>query len=1109
MNNGVSVRGLASSAMRSLLPAITGTLARSFCIGAVLLFAVNSAHGQGMGTSGAIVGTVQDPSGAAVSGATIAVTSLETSVIRTTVTGADGTYDVSELPLGTYQVAVNSKGFKKAIQSPLTIAIKSRVRADFHLEVGAQTTVVHVSGGANQLLQTDTAETGGLVTRTELKSLPIITRNFLSVAATLPGSGPGQSGSRQQILNGAAVSVSGASAEANNTIIDGLSDNEEFSNAMGVVPPIDAIQEFKVQTSQYSAEFGRATGGVINIAIKSGTNDFHGFAFDYLGSDKLNATPYFDAAKPPFHSNEFGGGLGGPIRKDKLFFFGDYQGLRNNAPFQFLGIVPTALEKGGNFSESGYTVYDPNTTHPDPANPSNHIRDPFQNDTIPGDRINKISAALLAVYPLPNYTRPNFAQNYRSVLSNSHQFNSYDIKVDDDINPANVISGRVSRQTGNIGLQGFLPGQLMDATGKENGLNASLTYTHIFSPHLLNSARFGYNYSLTGNTPSNTTNFVSQFDIPNIANIPGSNGFPTVAIRNVANTQTVRPIAGLSSPFKLVENNYQVVDDVTYEKGTHSFKFGGQISKQSESRYQGLPGNSYFDFSGQYTSAAVGQSLPAGTADALLGLSDDFITEYTFDATRLFTTRAALYAQDYWRVIPKLTVSLGLRYQVNTHWHELHDRVANFDFSSGQFVLPSSTQSIVEKGIGQVPSTFKYVPANQVYPSTNLSDFAPRVGLSYALTNRIVTRAGVGIFDGVVPGNTYSNAGTIAPFLINVYNLGDNETPVDINNGFPPGGALGALSTPTLTGYYTPLHAHTPYSLKWNADIQWSPNDKSVLDVAYDGNRSMHSSFLNFMNTPTPGPGPAAPRQPYPYIGYVLGYVPVNTSKFNALEVSFTQNTFHNLTFRSAYTYAKCKSYTFGLDGGELSNPFDANYDWGPCSYSPASRWTTTFVYDFPTANGLGRPAQLLLSNWQVSGILTLQTGLPFTVTLSPDILNISGEGKNRPDVVGDPNLSSGDRSITKWFNTSAFATPALYTFGNEAANTLRGPGFSNLDLGAQKGISLTGSRMVILRMEAGNVFNHPSFGLPGSSYLGPNFGVIQSTASNPRTVQAVFRFEF
>jgi hypothetical protein len=1098
----------AASSLHALL-LLPRALGLSVCLLWAILFCVTGAS-YGQGTAGAIVGSVVDPSGAAVSKAAITITSLDTGMVRTTFTGAEGTFSVSDIPLGSYQVKVVASGFKEAVQAPIRIDIKSRVRADFHLEVGSENTTVQVSAEASNMLQTDTPETGGIVTRSDLESLPVLDRNFLSLATMLPGTSPGV-GSRQAAFNGAALTVSGSSAEANNVMIDGVSNNEEFSGAMAIVPSMDAIQEFKVQTAQYSAEFGRSNGGVVNIALKSGSNQFHGFAFDYLQNDKMDAVQYFNTTKPPLHSNQFGAGLGGPILKDKLFFFGDYQGLRDNSPSQGKYIVPTAAELTGDFSASGYTIYDPDTTHEDPNNPGTMIRDPFPDNQIPTARINSIMSYLFSLWPSPNFSQAGFAQNFSTILNHTDNSNQYDARADYNVNSSNLVSARFSRQSGGIKVDGWLPQHRLDAIGAREGTSASVGYTHFFNPHLFNEAHLGYNYSHYGNQQANTDNVLSQFDIPNLPDVPAGYGYPSLYIRNLSVPSWARPIETLGTVIYMVENTYQAVDNLTYEKGRHSLKFGGEISRLSSIRYQdNVPGGAGFEFDGLYTSASVGTSQVSGLPDALLGYGNDYWTLYVLDKVRIATKRAALYGQDYWRITPKLTVSLGLRWEVNTAWHEHNNYMANFDFSSGNFVLPESTQSKITSLVGgDLPSTFKFVPDSSVYPATNWDNLAPRVGFSYSLTNKVVARGGFGIFYGAVPGNTFSNGGVIAPISTVVEILGDNASWLNVGDGFPDGGLLGALQLNSIPGYYTPLHPHSPYSEKWSGDVQWSPTSRSMLDIGYQGQMSLHNYFLNYNNVATPGSGSVASRRPFPNIGYVLGYIPVNTSRYNALEASFRQGMTHNATLYSAYTLSTCYAYAMGLDGGIMSNPFDASYDWGPCDYGRTHTWTTSFVYNMPTVRGLGRAGSMILRDWQAAGIYTLQSGLPYTVTLGADVLNIGGLGTNRPNVIGNPTPASGQRSLTNWIDASAFATPDLYTWGDAKKNALRGPGYNNLDFSLQRSFPIRDAAKIMLRMESGNIFNHPSFGNPASTYGGSNFGVITGTQNSARTMQGVLRLVF
>src|SRR5437870_436672 len=395
----------------------------------LLVFLLSSFRLAAQATEGSILGTVTDSSGAAVPQATVRVTSVETGAERVAETSSTGEYVVTNLSVGSYTVAIEAKGFQRAVHPPVSITVKARVRVDATLQVGEVTQALNVTGGTT-LIKTDTAEVGGVVSRQVLQEVPNFGRNFLSLAGLVPGSTNGPPASRQRDFSGASVTVSGASAEANNFIIDGISDNMEFSGAIGVVPAMDAIQEFAIQTSQYSAEFGRSGGGVVNVAIKSGSNDLHGFAYDYLRNDKLDARSYdftgTRPAKPPVRRNQFGAGAGGPIVKNRVFFFGNYEGLRfpNNANETV--IVPTALEKKGDFTRSQFNIFDPSTAHVDPANSTRSIRDQFPGNLIPATRIDAIGARLLSFYPDPNYTDANPAvrNNYLATDINRDTLNS-------------------------------------------------------------------------------------------------------------------------------------------------------------------------------------------------------------------------------------------------------------------------------------------------------------------------------------------------------------------------------------------------------------------------------------------------------------------------------------------------------------------------------------------------------------------------------------------------------------------------------------------------------------------------------------------------------------
>ncbi len=1072
-------------------------------------------------TEGSILGTITDTSGAAVPQATVRITNVGTGIERSTQTDSAGEYVVTNLGLGSYRVVIEAKGFQRLINPPVLITVKARIRVDGVLQVGEVTQEVNVSASAS-LIKTDTPELGGVVSRQVLQDVPNIGRNFLSLAGLVPGTTNGPPSSRQRDFSGASVTVSGASAEANNFIIDGISDNMEFSGAIGVVPPMDAIQEFAIQTSQYSAEFGRSGGGVVNVAIKSGTNDFHGFAYDYLRNDKLDARTYdFTGTNPkknPIRRNQFGGGLGGPVIKNKVFFFGNYEGLRfpNNANETV--IVPKTLEKAGNFTQSGYTIYDPTTAHVDPANPSRMIRDPFAGNIIPSNRLDPIGAKLLSYYPDANYVdaNPNVRNNYLVTDNNRDKLDSFNVKGDYALSAKNMMTSRFSEQFGGRDRSSWMPNNTIGAKAALNGANAGLTFTHVFSPTLVNEARAGYNYLRFGNELLNHDNVLDQFNIPNYNTTSFSKGFPGVSITNITGVSIVRPIASVPTPFFLVEHSYQYMDNMSWQKGSHAIKFGGEIGRVHANRFQGRNGGGGLSYSGTYSTEVVGSAVTiprTGIADMLLGTASGFYTNYSVDGIRIHSKRYSAFVQDDWRVLRKLTLSLGLRYDFYGPYTEEQNRFTRFDLATGERIMPLSTKPLVESELhiagGNLPPGWRYDNLNQVIPKPNYKNFAPRFGFAYAVNNRLAIRGGYGLFYGVTVSNNANNSGTDGnPFYSDFSLPADLNNPIIPKNGFPAGGLYGALSAPTFGTYYTPLDRPDPYTQKYSFNVQLSPTDHTALEIGYSGQRALGFPTLAPMNYPLPGPGTIQTRRPYPNVGGFYGYLPINDSNYNGLEMSFRLKQWHGLAGQSAFTYSKALGYTTGTDGGVLADPYNYRYDYGPLNYDYRKRWVSALIYRVPTAKGLPVVPRQILANWEISSLVTLQGGYPFTVGVSGQVMN-NGLGGNRANALRDPNLSPGDRRRDRWFDTSAFSVPAIYTWGAQGKNTLRGPGLAVVDFGLQKSIPFMEGKRFTIRMEATNLFNRVQLGLPSSSLAGANFGVIRSLQSGPRNIQLAGRFDF
>lgn len=1089
------------------------------------LILLTAANLFGQATSGSIFGSITDASGAAVPNAKVTIANIERGTVRTVNTDNEGQYALSNVDLGTYTVSVEAGGFKRATNPAVTMTVKARIQVDTVLEVGESSQTVEVTSTA-PLIKTGTAEVSNVISRQQLHDLPILSRNLLSIAALSAGTNGGHAASRQAAISGAALVANGAPAESNNFIIDGVSSNMEFSGTISTMPPIDAVQEVSVQTSQFSAEFGHSAGAVVNIALKSGTNAIHGFAYDYLQNDLLNARPYdFTGANQPkqaLRRNQFGGGAGGPLIKDRIFWFGNYEGLR--APLSSLGqyIVPTALEKTGDFSKSGYNIFDLTTAHPDPANPSATIRDQFPGNVIPSNRITAAGRGMVNYFPDPNFVSPNPAirNNYLIRQNSNESQNLYNAKGDFILSPADTLIAHATIQKRNLSADGWLPNDRLSSNTSVNGVNSGINYTRVLSPTLVNEVRASYNRMNIPAVLDNTENVVDAFNIPGWRTNPIGRGFPTVSVANLSAVAPIREIQAFGPPFTLIENTYQLLDMMSWQKGSHSIKFGVEINNQRDDRYQARSGGGQMTFNGSYSTQRQGDAVQTprtGVADFLLGNSSALLTQYGFDAIRIRAYRFNAFVQDDWRVTSKLTLNLGLRYDVFQPYRETQDRFANFDLATGTRLVPETARVVVQNTLGlpngDLPAGWKYVPVDQVIPRTNWKDLSPRVGLAYALNKKFVLRAGYGIFYTPTTSNTFNNSGTEGnPFFFDFQMLGDAATPLTFNSGFPSGGISNVLASPSFSAYYGPLKRLDPYAQKYSATVEWNPLQNTAVSIGYIGQKTFRFPTLASGNqAQQPAASSLVSRQPYPNVGSFWLYVPAADSNYNGLIVSVNQRLTHGFTVQSTFTHSKALGLNTGTDS-TLTNRWNYRYDYSPIDYDIRDRWVTSFTYQVPTASGMNAFAKAALGGWAISGILTVQSGFPFSATASGAVINVGQTGGtgNRPDVIGNPALSNDERNANRWFNTAAFAAPAPYTWGNAGKNILRGPGLINLDTAFQKSFPIVSERQrLTLRMEMSNFFNHVHLGNPSGNLSVANFGVITGLQSPQRKMQAALRYEF
>jgi hypothetical protein len=1063
-------------------------------------------------TEGSILGVVIDPAGNVIIGAKVTVTSITTNFARKTVTNGSGEYVVPNLPPGEYKVTTESSGFDTRTQSSVEMTIKARVRVDFSMQTGSVAQTVEVTSSA-PLLKTDTSEVATLISREELDSLPSIDRNFLSMQVLVPGTlrhttsmGSDRIG---DFSGGESMQVNGINAGQNNFILDGISNNVVLTGGMNSVPPIDAIQEVAIQTNGYSAEFGRAGGGIVNVALRSGTNQIHGYAYDYIQNDLFNARPYnftsTNLAKVPLRRNLFGVGGGGPIVRNKAFVFFSYEGLRQPASVRELDTTPTALERTGDFSQSGWTVYDPTTTN------SSGNRSAFPGNVIRANRIDPLMKRLASFFPLPNFTPVGTSlNNYAAVDVNNDTHDTYNVKADINLTQRDLLSVRYSKQHSERDRSGWIPGGWIGGRGLLDGDNIGINETHTFTPNLLNEIRIGYNYINDGNTPLNTTQINELSEIPGGIAQPG---FPAVSFQNIGSTKAVRPLATLPNPYIVWQNTLQVMENLSWHKGRHAIKVGVDFNLQRNSVGGGAPpGGMKFSVDGLATVSSTTAKKPSnitGTAEGLLGYVSTLTTYNYADKTRLYQSPWSAFIEDEWRVTNKLNITLGLRYELTPTWYSDGDLTTNFDLTAGKILVPNTTKAYVANVVGLpgavLPSNYQYVDPSQVYAHPSTTDFAPRLGFAYSITPTFVFRGNYGVFYAPNAALGLNNQ-TGAPFSFQLQVIGDQADPVKMTDGFPTGGAAAELGSTDIAPVYYQPNFRTPIVQKFGSNLQWLPFKNTVAEIGYEGNRGTGFDEGYQLNFPTPGPGTINTRRPYPNLAEGTATVYEGDSNFNALEIVVRQRALHGLTFQSALTI----QHAYGQNG--ITDPYHFGYTEGRLASDYGKQWVTGLTYNLPTARTLPYAARLFVGGWQASSIIQLHGGLPFSVAsnnnMNDDLNAARADVNYEHGNPGSPDLGQR-RSHLMWFNSDAFTNPADYTYGNSGINMLRGPGLQQFDLSLQKTFAITERYHATLRAEAENVFNHANLAPPSATVGNAGFNQITATAADMRTMQMVFRVAF
>jgi Carboxypeptidase regulatory-like domain len=1033
---------------------------------------------------GSVVGQIKDPSQAPVPGATIDIRSQTTNVVRQATTNSGGEYSFISLPPDRYTLIVRHEGFREQ-QRALELSVDQRIEGDFTLVIGSATEQVTVAGDV-PLLETATSELGNVRSEKQVADLPLNTRNFTQLVDLAPGVN-NRGASSNSILQGytsgrgtnGAV-INGAPPEGIVYMFDGIQSVDNDAGVLIFFPPVDAIQEFKVQTSAAPAAYGGGLG-VINVNFKSGTNGFHGALYEFLRNSAFDAKNFFDSPTkpiPPFRLNQFGAAVGGPILKNKLFFFADYEGKRVFQAQTFTSTVPLAPFHTGDFSSllPKTVVYDPR----------GNLHVPLPNNVLPPSAIDPTSANLMALYPLPNL--PGAVNNYLYNPGQQTTVDQFDVRGDYRTGASNLFL-RMSHENPDTVTPGYLPPPAVGGGPSRPGdtlvpaWQGVIGYGRSITPNIYYDARIGFSRMEEAivDVLSSQKLLAEQLGIPN-ANSGGAAG----GLTNIVISGSVGLGDG-SGSLQKINTNWEFDQAVSWVHAGHELKFGAEIMSRRFSFFSPTYPVGTMNFSGVYSGY--------GLADFLFGHP----ISSQIDITKFFNLHRnvyAFYVQDTWRVTPKLTLNYGLRDDLVTPWVEKHNRLAGFTPANGGNLVP----------VGTAP-----FPGNSVTEGRN-TNFGPRAGFAYSLNRKTVIRAGAGIFYSFQMQTSNLSPAKNAPFsgsLQTTNSSTDFVSASPISAGFPA--ARPDLFPVAGTAWvYYPYDFKTPGAYEWNFNVQRELWTNNVLTVAYVGAKGSHIFVTENINQATPGPGAVVSRRPYTNLADGTTVAPWGDSSYHSLQTTFERRFSAGLSVLAAWTWSHSIDDTSGTGSETIQNPFNLAFNRGNSTFDLRQNVTLSWTYELPFGNGkpfLGQakgPLQWAVGGWQLNSIDSFQSGTPFTVTMLQNTLNV-GSGVQWPNRLASGHLTNP--TINLWFDPTAFAAPGAYNFGNAGRNQLYGPGTTQVDLSLFKSVwfSAERTRRLQFRAEVFNIFNTPQFNNPNAQIGFAGVGQITS-AGNPPLFQRTSR---
>jgi hypothetical protein len=1099
-------------------------------------------------------GTVFDPQRQAVPSAIVRVTSASTQASRQVNTNDQGAFQLTGLLPGEYKLTVEAQGFAVLSQT-VNVEVGQQMTLDIDLKISSVSTSVEVKGEAAVLRTTD-ASVGEVVEPKSVRSLPLNGRMLIDLVLTVPGaheSHGAQSGDMSPLYwrpgQRSAVSIGGNRPNANYFLLDGTTDTDPTFNTLNLSPSPDAVQEFRVQTGSYSAEMGGAGGGQINIVTRTGTNQFHGTLYEFLRNDALDARTFnqMDSASKHLNRNNFGGSLGGPVFRNKSFFFANYEGLRLTQAQTMIDTVPTAEEIGGDFAMSGTTIYNPFSAHANPnfdpkkpVSPSNPqvIRDPFPGNVIPSNLINPVAAQFLRKYvPRPNMDMgmqgcgmtmmgtPTVTgagadcNNYLDVRDEHHTTDQATFRFDQNFSRGDNLFARYSFSS----ERGFTPQNLPGFGAIHDNLSqhGSVGWTRIISPNVVNMAAITVSRLSMHRSSENSEagDIVSELGIQGVGfGGPGAFGAPYF------NVQGYSPMGDtfVATPMHAWDTILEGRDTLSWQVGRHSLKLGGSYRHFIWPMWGFFQNRGYYQFTNGFTTqTATNDGTGSALASFLLGLPAVKQRQAGIPQMQLRQWYADAFVQDSFQLTRNTTIQAGLRYEYMSPLTDIRYANTNLIFQNGKpFVFVG----------GQLG-----FPTGLLY--SNKLNFAPRFGISHNITRLgLVLHGAFGIFYTPVDMNTWCNQRHNVPYVFPETQQSDNFTPAagivasHFNFG-PP-----VLGQTTVSFAAFDPHAPPQYIEQWSLSVEKSLGAETTLELGYLGSRGVHLQRSHLINNATPGPGAIGPRRPFTTLSFLPGVVlpdniTIANTTFPVSGINLLENSarswydagYANVrrrfsrgwTFLANYTFAKSLSdapdfRSTMFEAAVPQNNADLSLEKGPAC-DIRHRFSLSTVYDLP---GIGKSGltNALTRGWQLAAVFQAQSGFPLTISVFGDTANagtLLGENPIRANYTGLPVFGSGTRTADAWFNPAAFSTPAAFTFGNVGRNTVYGPGLQTLDVALHREFVVTEKMRFQFRAELFNALNHTNLGTPNRFVNTPQFGTITEAATPGREVQLGARISF